>query len=128
MKTVFFSSILVVLIFEACNSLSTDNSIKKFIPGTYIRFSQHEFGSEWDTLTISLQNEIANEYNVLRKWRYVRILDGKPIAPDYKKQNAIAVYDKGAKQLKTLETGDSYSFDYKQNLLFAGTTKYQKIK
>lgn len=128
MRTLFFIYIMLGIIFAACNSSSRGSSLKAFMPGTYIRFSQHEFGSEWDTLTISVQNETANEYIILRRWRYERILDGKPIKPDYKNQTTTAVYDKNAKKLKTAETGESYSFDLKQKLLFSGTTKYQKLK
>jgi len=128
MKILLFLSIVIAFVFEACNSSSTRNPIREFIPGTYVRFSQHEFGSEWDTLTISIQNETANEYRIVRLWRYNRILDGKSIEPEYKKQTSTAVYDKDAQQLKTVATGESYSFDTKQKLLFAGNTKYQKLK
>ena len=128
MRTLFFICILLGLIFEACNNSSIESSLKGFIPGTYIRYSQHEFGSEWDTLTISVQNETTNEYIILRRWRYERILDGKSIEPDYKKQTAPAVFDNNTQRLKTTVTGDSYSFDLKHQLLFSGTTKYQKLK
>jgi hypothetical protein len=101
--------------------------VEEFIPGTYIRFSNHEFGAEYDTLVISSQNKTALEYKILRKWKYERVLDGEKIAPEYKRSFTSGIYNDKQGVLKENETGDTYSFDVKQKVLFNGTVKYQKL-
>ncbi|MBK8310918.1 MAG: hypothetical protein IPL04_08545 [Chitinophagaceae bacterium] len=128
MKALFLTYVSVALLLTACNSNSESDTVKDFIPGTYIRSSQHEYGTENDTVVISLQNKSASEYKVERRWKYGRMLDGKPIEPEYKLTTTSAIYNKDSKLLQETETGDTYSFDTKEKSMFAGTTKYQKIK
>ena len=128
MKALFIIGFYVVLIFCGCTGLSEKDITREFIPGTYIRFSQHEFGSEFDTLSFWHEDKSSNEYKIQRKWKYERILDGKVIEPEYKIQTTYGNYDVNTKLLKDTKTGGSYSFNKEQNVLFAGTTKYQKIK
>jgi hypothetical protein len=123
MKYILIFSFLTILIC-ACSELKKD-SVKGFIPGTYIRFSQHEYGTEYDTLVITLQNEGASEYRIMRKWKYERILDGQPVEPEYKRISTSAIYD--GKLLQETETGDTYSFDVRDKCLFNGTVKYNKL-
>jgi len=118
---------ILFIIAESCNYTLNDQ-VQNFIPGTYIRFSQHEYGTEYDTLSISLQNKTSNEYQVMRKWKYERILDGERIEPEYKKQTTTCIYDSKDKLLEETETGANYSFDPKRSRLFAGSIEYKKIK
>ncbi len=128
MKASIIFRISVLVLLTACNSQTESDIIKEFIPGTYIRFSQHEYGSENDTVVITLQNKSANEFKVVRKWKYERILDGKAIEPEYKNLTTSAIYNENTKMLRDAETGENYSFDTKQNAVFSGTTKYLKLK
>lgn len=98
------------------------------IPGTYTRVFQQEFGTMYDTVVISLLNESANVFKVISKWRYDRILDGKPIEPEYKTYIHSAIFYEGSKLLRDNETGNFYSFDIENNILYEGATKYQKLK
>lgn len=120
--------LLLPMLLLGCATSTSKDEIKEAIPGTYIRASQHEFGTEHDTVVISLQNEAANEYSLTRKWKYERVLDGKAIEPEYKNTTTTAIYDANGKLLKETQTGDTYTFDAKQGTLFAGSTKYQKLK
>lgn len=125
MKILILIHVLLLLLLTFCKTSS--DPISRFIPGTYIRFSQHEFGTEYDTLVISFQNKTVHEYQILRKWKYERILDGKVIEPEYKKHFTTAVYDSETKLLRETETGKTYSFDKQNKLLFNGTIKYKKL-
>ncbi len=127
MKALFFISISVLLLLASCSS-SENDAFKEFIPGTYIRFSQHEFGKEYDTLVISLQNESASHYQILRKWRYERVLDGKSIEPEYKQENSSAIYNPETKVLQETKTLELSTFDPEKKLLFNGTNEFTKIK
>jgi hypothetical protein len=122
MKNIF----ILFIIFCSCNAISKD-ATESFIPGTYVRSSQHEFGTEHDTLIISLQNENAHQYKIERRWLYERVLDGTKLDPEYKQISSSAVYNKEHKLLEEPATGSEYSFDVNKKTLFAGTTEYKKI-
>jgi hypothetical protein len=124
MKIILLSHIVALLLY-GCGLIKTRDEVLEFIPGTYIRFSKHEFGTEYDTLVITLQNE--DEYRILRKWKYERVLDGERIEPEYKRTVTSGVYNSTHKLLQETETGDMYSFDIKQKILFNGPVKYQKL-
>lgn len=117
-----------ITIFFCCNNETSADVVKTNLPGTYVRASQHEYGKEFDTIAITLQNGAANEFKLNRRWRYERVLDGKAIEPEYKNTTITAMYEEGSKQLKENQTGDTYTFDAAKKLLFAGSTQYEKLK
>jgi hypothetical protein len=127
MKPLIFVSIVTAFIFARCTSPES-NAIKEFIPGTYIRSAQTEFGKEYDTLIITLQNRSANEYKIQRRWKYDRVLDGKPIEPEYKLTETSGLYDGEKKTLQETETLEFFTFDVEKKLLFNGANKFTKIK
>lgn len=118
---------MLIFLLYGCSFMQAKDEIRDFLPGTYIRFSQHEFGTEHDTLVISLQNESAGEYKIVRRWKYERVLDGKAIEPEYKFTTTAGIYHSGRKLLQERETGDFLSFDVTEKLLFNGPVKYQKL-
>jgi hypothetical protein len=126
MKAVLLVHIIFIFLY-GCGLIKTRDAVREFIPGTYVRFSGHEFGTEYDTLVISLQNRGADEYRILRKWKYERRLDGAKLDPEYKRSITTAVYDGKNKLLRQFDVGDFYSFDVKQRILFNGPLKYQKL-
>jgi hypothetical protein len=127
MKPLLFISIIAALLFADCTSSESD-AISEFIPGTYIRSAHTEFGKEYDTLIITLQNKSANEYKIQRRWKYDRVLDGKPIEPEYKVTETSGLYDEGKKVLQETETLEFFTFDAEKELLFNGANKFTKIK
>ncbi len=94
----------------------------------YIRFSQHEYGTEYDTLMLSLQNKTTGEYKIVRKWKYERVLDGVAISPEYKRVTTSRIFDPVHGLLQESETAVLFSFDFNKGLLFSGSTRYKKIK
>ncbi len=115
---------LIVLFIVACNGITKDE-VKTFIPGTYTRISEHEFGKEYDTLVIS---ELPDQFQVVRKWKYERVLDGVAQEPEYKQETTTATYDREHRLLHENETGNTISFDPRESILFIGPTKYNKLK
>jgi len=116
-----------IFFFVACK-FSGGDSIASFIPGTYIRFSEHEYGKEYDTLAITLQNGAAKEYKITRRWRYERVLDGQNMEPKYKIKTTTALLDGEQSLLRETQSGDSYSFDPRKNVVYVGGNAYKKIK
>lgn len=126
MKTLLFIHIILVAALYGCREFRPD-PVREFIPGTYIRFSQHEFGTEYDTLTITVQNQHADEYKIIRRWNYERVIDGELIEPEYKLTITTGFYEPKHKLLRENETGSVYSFDPNMKLLFSGSIKYRKL-
>lgn len=127
MKILIAALFIYCLLIIGCTGTAKDET-KEFIPGTYIRSAEHEFGAEHDTIVFTLQIPSANEFKIERRWKYARVLDGKPIEPEYKQTSVSAVYNAETKLLQETQTAETYTFDPKQKAMFAGTTKYQKLK
>jgi hypothetical protein len=121
MKLIFFFVLIGVVETIGCRGIEKD-PIPDFIPGTYIRFSSHEFGKEYDTLVIKKE---FNNYAIERKWRYERNLDGKSQGTEYKKVISIGIYTQGS--IKELRTGIILTLDPKNGFLYCGQTKFTKI-
>lgn len=115
---------IICLLSMSCNGLEKDE-VKAYIPGIYIRLSEHEFGKEYDTLVVS---ELKDEFQITRKWKYERVLDGVKQEPEYKQEITTASYDNERKLLHEKETGNTMSLDAKEAVLFIGPTKYKKLK
>ena len=115
---------LLCLTLFACTGSDKDE-LKASIPGTYVRFSEHEFGKEYDTLVISEKND---QFQILRKWRYERVLDSVKQEPEYKQQITTASYDSEHRVLNEKETGNAIAFDSKEGTVSIGPTKYHKLK
>lgn len=122
MKWLFIIHLCLVAAIYGCRD-GKPVLLQEFIPGTYIRFSSHELGQEYDTLTISLQNESASQYKITRRWKYERTGE----EPEYQLITTAGIYDAKESIMEDTETGDLISFDPKQNCLFIGTIKYQKL-
>src|SRR5258705_6181013 len=112
MKTLLLAHVAVLLLCS-CGLLKTKDEVEEFIQGVYIRCSQHEYGTEYDTIVISVQNRSANEYHIVRMWKYERVLDGIKIEPEYKLTEASGIYYSKNKILQDTEAGDILSFDVK---------------
>lgn len=115
---------IICLLSMSCNSVKKDE-VQAYAPGTYVRLSEHEFGKEYDTLVIS---ELKDEFQITRKWKYERVLDGVKQEPEYKQEVTTASYDIERNLLHENETGNTISLDAKNAVLFIGPTKYQKLK
>jgi hypothetical protein len=126
MKTVLLI-LSTTLIISGCGTSGKDE-IMEFIPGTYIRAGQNEFGKEFDTLVISIQNLAAKEYKIQNRWHYIRQVEGETNIPEYKVKETSGIYNAETKLLEESETLEHYSFDPKEKVLFNGTNKFKKIK
>lgn len=109
-----------------CKEFFVDE-IKLFIPGTYIRYATHEFGKEYDTITITLEDEAAEAYKITRRWRYERMRDTELLEPEYKITMTIGYYQQSRNQMWENGSGAIYMFDVKKKLLKNGSIKYLKL-
>lgn len=126
MKTVLII-LSAILIITGCNTSGKDETME-FIPGTYVRAGQNEFGKEFDTLIISVQNLAAREFKIQNRWHYIRQVEGDANVPEYKVKETSGIYNTNTKLLEEAETLDHFSFDIKQKIVFDGTNQFKKIK
>ncbi|HEX8316242.1 MAG TPA: hypothetical protein VF609_14670 [Flavisolibacter sp.] len=98
------------------------------LEGAYIRYAEHEFGKEWDTLVIKKTGASRNGYHVVRRWKYERVLDSKVLTPEYKRMKTSIQFLEDEGLFVEEESGIRYSFNNNKNELLAGTTIYKKIK
>lgn len=126
MKLVILIVLLIVVVISCYDGIS--NQLIKSIPGTYIRFSIHEFGTEYDTIMISFNGNSNNHFRIVRRWKYERVLDGNQLSPEYRRQVTNCIYDEKVQILREVETGESYSFDDDGKRLYNGGVEYLKIK
>lgn len=118
--------LLATVIISGCNSSGKDEIIE-FIPGTYVRTGQNEFGKEFDTLIITIQNPATKEFKIQNRWHYTRQVEGEANVPEYKVKETSGIYDAEKKLLEEAETLNHFSFDVKEKVLFDGTNKFKKI-
>lgn len=118
--------LFVIAFLAGCSDQIQSDAVKSFIPGTYVRQAHHEMGTEHDTLIISHINR-EGHFQILRKWRYDRVINGQHLLPKYKQEKTSGLYNSEKKVLQETESGDAISFVPDQNLLIAGTTQYMKV-
>jgi hypothetical protein len=124
-KVIFLNALLIAVL---CGCRDADASkIRKFIPGIYIRYSEHAFGKEYDTLSISLLDAHDEVYKIIRRWRYERRRDGQWLEPEYKVIITTGYYQRSKKYLWENGTGSIYVFDPRKKLLMNGSVNYQKL-
>ena len=89
-KYLFVSGVLLLLL--ACGSSGSDE-IRNFIPGTYVRFSDHEMRKEYDTIKIHVISSTGKNYKLIRSSCFQRKLERKDVPWEYTKEEWTAVYD-----------------------------------
>ena len=125
MKAFIIANLFIMLIL-GCDFIIKREEIKEFIPGTYTRISDHEYGNEHDTIIISVQNEFRDQYRIERRWKYARVLDGQKIKPEYKLFKMTGFYNSRKELLRIEQTGEILSFNPKKKQMVAGTVTYLK--
>ena len=127
-RNVLLGFTISLCLLSACAGPASQDGTSAPLTGTYIRAAQHEFGKEYDTLVVTLRNEASSQYRIVRNWLYERIRDGQALEPEYKTTSGTAIYDHDAKTLKDEKTGIIYSVDPSGQKLYAGSTRYDKLK
>ena len=116
MRSLAQISIILAVMFSCCYNNHNEWT------GIYTRFSQHEFGTEYDTLFI--YKETKQLYSIERRWTYQRIRDGKLLEPEYKVKRTTAFFDAKTNSLREEESGASYTVD--EEIIYHGTIKYKR--
>lgn len=118
---------LLLIFITGCQLISEPKDFSRSVPGIYTRYSEHEFGFEFDTLLIEMVNKEDQYFTIERRWKYQRVLDGKSLTPVLKLIQNTGRYLPESKQLRINETGEYYYFNLKQKTILTGSIQYQKL-
>lgn len=129
-----FLSIAGCFLMIGCASLSSQDAVKDFIPGTYVRpindtIYDKTYVIGMDTLHIKKQTESGSEtYQVDQGSRFQRTMDGNPQPEEYKVKTWTGSYQDADKTLLIKSTGKTIAFDIKNRLIKLDEKEYKKIE
>ncbi len=122
MKTTLVSMVLLM----GCQ-LSGGDTVRSFIPGTYVKTINQEFSTGNDTLFISLISNPGNNYQIVRHTSYRRIIDGKVLPVENEMEKSTGIYNRIDKVLNETREGSIISFSPDKNELYVGAAMYRKV-
>jgi hypothetical protein len=126
--------IAIALFAAGCGNISSHDSVKDFIPGTYARSYYDSIGIKTsvggdDTLRIKKQTESGSEtFQVDWSTRTERTWDGRKEPVKYHKETWTCSYRESDKTLYNNHRGGTIAFDVKNRLLKIGASEYRKIE
>jgi len=119
--------IAAITLLVSCTSLPGAGNLRSYIPGTYARIVNNEFSNGRDTLVISELSKAGNNYRIVHKITFQRMVEGKSSRPERKQEVWNAVYNEQEKLLHETVRGKLLSFNPEGRTLFVGTSEYKKI-
>lgn len=124
MKTnIYLGALLAIAVFTtACQQ----ERGKAFIPGTYVNHAKGTYALADDTLVIRLSE--GQNYEVLRRTGFNRILNGKLKKREHETETWRAVYDEKTGVLKETRYGKVITFYPDSVKLRVGNREYNKLK
>jgi hypothetical protein len=124
MKRAYLVLALAIIGLSACQNQS--DSVKAFIPGTYINSAKGEYAQAEDTLTITLAGN--NAYFITRNTTYQAIRDGKFLPKHHKIRKLNGVFDPQTQLLNETINGEVFRFDPAKRVLIVNSKgEYKKI-
>lgn len=127
MKIIISVSILLLAIYS-CGPITNDK-VKPFIPGTYIRHYTDEYTDSYDTITIQPITPAGSEgYAITKRSRFEKINDAGKKVPGYELKHWMGVYHEKTKTLWLETAGKRSYFDPAKGELKIGTQPYKKIQ
>ena len=122
MKTSIYVLLAMVLFIVACHRERTLN----FIPGIYVNHAKGAYSQVDDTLVVRLLD--GNNYEILRRTGFNRVVDGKQGKREYETEVWSGVYDSEKGLINESRYGKLLSFFPDSGLLRVGSRTYNKIK
>lgn len=121
----YFLLLVSIAITVCACSNSPHDTVREFIPGTYVREVSNEMSVGRDTLRVSAVSGLS--YAIRRNAGYRRIKEGIFLPPEYRTETWTAIYDEQTGVLNEAKRGRTLSFDSRQGLLLVGGSMYRKI-
>jgi len=126
MKTFFLKTMLLPLsLLAACGNNS--RHIKDFIPGTYVNEAQSCYSLANDTLQIAPNLLTENNYRIIHKTGFNRVITGKLQPRERRIKTFTAIWDEQKQTLMILQNGVVLLFQPRGNQLLIENSTYRKI-
>lgn len=127
-KFCLFGAFVLPVLMTACGGKKGD-SVREFIPGTYIREIKNEFTVGSDSLIIKVLDEGGGTYLIEHRSGYAQRINGKDIPRVVKSEKWTGAYDGDHHQVEVWQQGKVFSFLPEQKVLISGGgTEYKKVQ
>jgi len=127
-KQFLFFAIVYICGASSCHNSQSD-TVREFIPGTYVRPIKNEFTSGSDSLIITVLDNDGGTFLIVHRSGYQQKVNGNALPPVNKSERWTGVYDKEHHQLEVQQQEKIFTFLPDKGLLMtAGGTEYKKIR
>jgi hypothetical protein len=116
---------LVTLIFMSCKN-GGGNS--EDYSGTYVLQTHGEYAKDYDTLVVSSDQSVKNQYSIQNKSGFQKIRNGVTMPKECKQTTWIATWNEEKQVLAETDLGRQIQFKNSGNSLVLKNSVYQKIK
>jgi len=110
----------------SCGEVQQEDSLRTFIPGTYVREFSHEFAFGYDTLVVRHIN--ANTYSIEKRSGYQRLREGKEPEAVRNQEKWMGLYNEREQHIMEQKRGKLLTFQPKEGTLLLGASVYYKVK
>jgi hypothetical protein len=131
MKTAIYPIVFTMLLFFSCGTSKDD--VEGFIPGVYARVFKDSLNETTNTVgndTLEIKKSTTGNsdfYEIHRKMKYQRTVDGQQKQEEYKTETWKGIYDKDKKVVQETTKGKLISFLPDKNILLVNSVEYKKI-
>lgn len=127
-KLFFLSAFVLVFMMTSCGG-NKEDSLRDFVPGTYIRSIKNEFTVGSDSIIISVLDKSGGTYLIEHRSGYEQRIDGKVIPKVLKVEKWTGAYDNLHHQVEVWQQGKVFTFLPERNVLISGGgTEYKKVQ
>jgi hypothetical protein len=132
MKTTIYPIVWLALLFIGCANQADE--VRDFIPGTYAHAFTDSLNETTNTIGIDTLEIIkatgggSDLYEIERRMKFKRTVDGQIKPDEYKTENWKGIYDKEKKVIQETSKGKIISFIPEKNVLLVNSTEYKKLK
>lgn len=122
--------LMLCLIFTFCARCKPGID-KGIIPGTYTQYTElHHDEDSFTRLfdTLDIQSSGKEVYNVIRRYRTFKTVDGRALEPEYKTRRWTGDYREKSQTILVNETGKVITFYPESDAITLGGVSYKKME
>ena len=126
MRYLQVTALVYLMLMAGCtNEWNRTNTIKDFIPGTYVKEVKNQFLVANDTLIIQCTG--GGNYLIVNRTAYQRIQGNRLSPQQHSEMNYKAIFNDKSQNLYEERLGKTFAFDPDNKRLFEGGSEYMKV-
>ncbi len=118
-----YTIICMLFIIAACSNSKNESSLS----GTYVGFTENEYGKINDTLILTKANSGEGMYQITKHAGLIKIVDGKQLPKELNTETWTLEYNADKQTLFELKEGRTFIWNSGTQSLQSGSTTYKKI-